>query len=141
MNFDHLEYDPETGIIWDTRRNREAGCLQKSDGYRKIKVQGKCYYGGPLAWYLYWGEWPNGEIDHINRVRDDNRLCNLRVVDRSKQMLNRNAMGKIKIKGVYKSRNKYRVMKWCPLDKKMKSIASFNTIEEAQAKSEELFDA
>jgi hypothetical protein len=33
-----------------------------------------------IAWFLYHGVWPNHGLDHINRVKDDNRICNLRDV-------------------------------------------------------------
>jgi hypothetical protein len=33
------------------------------------------------AWLLYYGEWPNDAIDHINGNPGDNRIANLRVVD------------------------------------------------------------
>lgn len=31
-----------------------------------------------LAWLYMIGNWPSDKIDHVNRVRDDNRWCNLR---------------------------------------------------------------
>lgn len=55
-----------------------------------------------LIWALHYGAFPRGEIDHINGVRDDNRLVNLREVSRSQQMINRRTFnGKaICLKGV-----------------------------------------
>ena len=42
-----------------------------------------------LAWQLVNGPIPDGlEIDHINRVRDDNRISNLRAVTRSLNRIN-----------------------------------------------------
>ena len=35
-----------------------------------------------LAWLYVYGCWPD-EIDHINQIRDDNRIANLRSVDRT----------------------------------------------------------
>ena len=34
------------------------------------------------------GKWPNGEVDHINGIRDDNRWCNLRDVTKSENQRN-----------------------------------------------------
>ena len=77
----HLSYDPETGNITRDDRTECKGYFDK-DGYLKIKVRQVAYFAHRLAWFLYYGEWPQSEMDHINRVRTDNRIKNLRVVDR-----------------------------------------------------------
>jgi hypothetical protein len=42
-----------------------------------------------LIWEMFFGEIPDGlEIDHINRNRSDNRIENLRLVNRSENNLN-----------------------------------------------------
>lgn len=80
-----LNYNPETGIFtWKLDKNQFAkkgsiaGCYDK-DGYLIIKC-GKTYKAHRLAWLYTYGEWPKGQIDHINGVRDDNRIENLREV-------------------------------------------------------------
>jgi hypothetical protein len=84
---ERLAYDPSTGrfIIKKNVRHpslsgRPTHCLDVS-GYVQINL--KPY--GPLkghrvAWLMHYGTWPGGHIDHINGVRDDNRIENLRVV-------------------------------------------------------------
>lgn len=47
-------------------------------GYVHIKVDSKMYLAHQLAWLYSYGVWPTGPIDHINGVRNDNRLINLR---------------------------------------------------------------
>jgi hypothetical protein len=46
------------------------------------------YSAHRLAWLYTHGEWPAGQIDHINRDRRDNRMCNLRVVTHSENLQN-----------------------------------------------------
>jgi HNH endonuclease len=61
-----------------------------SHGYLYIKANGRHYSASRLAWELVNGT-PvpkNLEIDHINRIRYDNRIVNLRVVDRSTNLFN-----------------------------------------------------
>ena len=80
-------YDPITGIITNKFRRssrapegEEAGCL-KADGYRHISIKGEKYKAHRIAWLLTHGEIdPALQIDHMNHVRDDNRLVNLRLV-------------------------------------------------------------
>jgi len=66
---------------------RRAG-HRRPDGYRKIGFAGKSYFEHRLAWFFHYGEWPNGEIDHIDRVRDNNRIENLRLATRSQNACN-----------------------------------------------------
>ena len=55
-----------------------AGSICK-DGYRNIKINGKMYRAHRLIWCIENGEMPPADVDHINRVRDDNRITNLRL--------------------------------------------------------------
>src|SRR6185369_10895033 len=57
-------------------------------GYWRIFIYGKAYLGHRLVWLYVYGEWPRGDIDHVNRTRSDNRLCNLRVATRSQNLGN-----------------------------------------------------
>jgi hypothetical protein len=42
-----------------------------------------------LAWFLYHGVWPKEQVDHINNVRDDNRILNLREATSFENQCNR----------------------------------------------------
>lgn len=94
-----FKYNPDTGIItYKISRGCkaagfEAGYLHRT-GYIQIEVNGKAYLAHRLAWLLYWGSWPKENIDHINRVKTDNRICNLRdcsqKVNTSNRGLNKN---------------------------------------------------
>lgn len=80
------KYFPETGDIVHAKSRRgvtsgqKAGNLQK-DGYVRIKVKGRKILAHRFVWFIYYGVWPTGQVDHINRVRNDNRILNLRDVD------------------------------------------------------------
>lgn len=111
-----LDYNDETGaLIWKsniTKRNRigsKAGC-EKSCGYVRIQINGSLYQAHRIAWALHFGEWPKSSIDHINCIRNDNRICNLRDATHHQNMMNSRirSHNKCGFKGVYKSRNKYR---------------------------------
>jgi hypothetical protein len=60
------------------------------NGYLYIKAGGKMHSASRLAWSAAHGGIPSGlEIDHINRVKTDNRLANLRLVTSSQNKDNR----------------------------------------------------
>lgn len=69
-------------------RKGGLGSLDKY-GYLIIKVKGRQIKAHRLVWFLCNGDFPKYEIDHINRVRTDNRIENLRIADRATQILNR----------------------------------------------------
>jgi len=89
-----LKYDPETGkLVWRHRDrtwfnrdcdyvdwnskwpNKTAG-YKNDKGYVCITIYKKVYKAHRLIWFIVYGYWPN-QVDHENRDRSDNRLCNL----------------------------------------------------------------
>lgn len=51
----------------------------RNDGYKRISWRGKRYLEHHLVWLYHHGEIPTFNIDHINRIRSDNRIENLRL--------------------------------------------------------------
>jgi hypothetical protein len=78
-----MSYDKDTGLF--TRRKGVRGGLlggkvgyKKPNGYIGICIDYERYLAHRLAWFYVHKEWPKNQIDHINGVRDDNRMENLR---------------------------------------------------------------
>lgn len=66
-----------------------AGSL-KSCGYLRFKYKGKTFAVHRIIWEMHNGQIPDGmEIDHINHIRTDNRIENLRLVSRLTNMKNK----------------------------------------------------
>jgi len=63
-----------------------AGCLN-SWGYLQVCTKGKTYKAHRLVWLIEKGVWPD-ELDHINGLRTDNRIENLREVTRKENLRN-----------------------------------------------------
>jgi hypothetical protein len=75
-------YNPEDGL-WTalvTRRKHLAGRVASTiqNSYISIKIDGVNYLAHRLAFLYMKGYMPEECVDHINRVRTDNRFCNLR---------------------------------------------------------------
>lgn len=117
-----LHYDPSTGKL--TWLNPPSFRVKKGDvaGYKHKTLDGKSYiqtsidnvkyYAHRLVWFYVTGQFPQGQIDHINGNGTDNRWCNLRVVshlDNSKnqKLRSNNSSG---VTGVYWSKER---KKWC----------------------------
>jgi len=90
-----LDYNPNSGrFTWkETINNRSikgsvAG-YEKCASYMAIGFHGKSYLAHRLAWLYVNGKMPKEQIDHINHDRTDNRICNLRCVDRSTNQKNK----------------------------------------------------
>lgn len=143
-----LHYDPETGVFtWRVRRGMAvagsvAGNLNRN-GYVNIFVDGRQYKAHRLAWLFVYGEFPSADIDHINGVRNDNRIFNLRDVTTSVNMMNQrrarsdNKLGLLGVhvrtpeKPHYKISKPYRAIIY--VSGKSVSVGDFATAEEAHA--------
>lgn len=68
---------------------KECFTARDTNGYAQGCVFQRHYTGHRVAWAIYYGEWPKLEIDHIDRVKDNNAINNLRVVSRSENLRNR----------------------------------------------------
>jgi hypothetical protein len=89
-----LDYNQSTGeFTWKVTRGRmaKAGGIagaKHGENYILIMISGRTHKAHRLAWMYVYGDWPVGFIDHINGVRHDNRISNLRDVTRSENMQN-----------------------------------------------------
>jgi len=79
-----LSYDPDTGVFtWLVDRSNKvrvghrAGVVNKR-GYSVITINYTQHRAHRLAWLYVHGRFPENNLDHVNRDKTDNRLCNLR---------------------------------------------------------------
>lgn len=101
-------YDAVTGIFryrYTRGPRAPAGAIAGSlhhKGYRVLTINKRSYQAHRIAWLFYYGKFPKKQIDHINGVKDDNRIANLREASNSQNKKNTkvrsdNAIG---VKGV-----------------------------------------
>ena len=72
-------------------------------GYRQIGIKGKIYREHRLVWLYHCGKWPEGNLDHINGIKWDNRIENLRECTQQENNWNRTTPTNKKYKGVNKA--------------------------------------
>ena len=139
----YFDYDSETGIFLHAfdkgapkaRKGDLAGYLDEK-GYRRLKIRAKTYKAHHVAWLIYYGEHCTDQMDHINCNKDDNRICNLRLADNSKNTQNQklqsnNTTG---VKGVTYAKDDRRSRKYRAQINANKVVykQDFYTLEEAE---------
>lgn len=83
-----IRYDPETGYLYSLSRRRRVFTNIHHSGYLKGAAMGTTLTAHRVAAALKLGYWPEGEVDHINGDRTDNRWENLRIVTKSQNQKN-----------------------------------------------------
>lgn len=67
--------------LWNSRfAGKEAFTADDGGGYKSGGIFCRLHRAHRVIWALHHDEWPTHEIDHINGVKDDNRIVNLRDV-------------------------------------------------------------
>lgn len=155
-----FEYDEETGDLiwrnrpremftkghkggetaWRTWNSKHAGTPvrnQDQSGYCRATINGRKHFAHRLIWMLVHGDWP-AEIDHINGIKSDNRLCNLRAADRQKNMRNlaRRSDNTSGFTGVSYAKRDGVFIAYVTENGRARVIGRFNTAEEAAAARE-----
>ncbi|MDP8268297.1 MAG: HNH endonuclease signature motif containing protein [Candidatus Tenebribacter davisii] len=111
-----FSYNKKTGVLrWkcpNCPRIKIGDIIKDScNGYLRVGIGNSRFYAHQIIWIGFYGYLPKNDIDHINRIKNDNRICNLRELTHKRNLQNtgnfkHNTSG---IKGVYycKSRNKW----------------------------------
>lgn len=134
---EYFRYDPLAGKVFNkikrsskTIVNGEVKSKSKN-GYYKLHFYGKNFYVHRLAWRLYYGKWPNNQIDHINNIRTDNRIVNLRAVNHRENQLNKKINKYGKLFGCFFDKRTKRYRTNIVINKKQNFIGYFKTELEA----------
>lgn len=140
-----FDYDNQTGnLIWKIQpRGRwklkgKAAGTASSNGYMQINADCHIYRTHRLVWLWHYGTFPKNHIDHVNGVRTDNRIENLREVTRSENMQNlkkataRNKLGFVGV-STHKNGGEKKYFARVQLNGKSYSCGYYATPEEAHA--------
>jgi hypothetical protein len=130
--------DKRAWRIWNTRyAGNPAGGITR--GYHRVRILGDVFFAHRVAWAIYYGRWPEDQLDHINGITDDNRIINLREVDNSTNSMNtklpaNNKSGRI---GVFFDTTTESWRAAICVKGKTKELGKFNTFSEACTAREE----
>ena len=139
-----FKYEPETGLLIRkvaTGNNRfhagtPVGC-SSPNGYLCVRVDKVLHQVHRVCYLLAYGSLPDDmQVDHINHMRDDNRLCNIRLVDNTTNSRNA-SIGKNNTTGVCGVWvNKRGAKRYCAeikVNRVKKFLGCFDTLDEAAA--------
>ena len=119
---EYLEYREDGHLYWIKKKSRNTvlnsrfGCLK--DGYVMGGFNHKMLREHRLVWLYHYGVWPKDQLDHINGIRDDNRVENLRETTNQQNSFN--------TKSRNNSSSKYKGVKWHTIANKWSAQYVFN---------------
>lgn len=135
IDFSNLYYDSITGFFYRKKNiSHKIGYVAKN-GYVVFSYKGKTFYAHRVAWQIIHGYEPPKHIDHINRIKTDNRIENLRLADDAINSKNRGSANKNNLScgllGVTKPKHTRKWVASIWVNKKRKHLGYFETAKEA----------
>lgn len=136
-------YDADTGMLqWRVKPRYGmyvgdvAGC-PNSNGHLQVTHNRKLYLVHRLVWLMSTGDWPKDQLDHVNGIRDDNRLINLREATHRQNCINRpcHRAGKARFTTYDKVNGRWQAIS-PKIDGKHKHLGRFDTMELASEAAE-----
>lgn len=101
-----LDYDRSTGVLrwsyrpegslgwapgWNGKHAGKVAGTKMKLGYRLIRIFDQPLLEHRVVWCWMNGIWPPDQIDHVNMIKDDNRIENLRLATNRLNTVNRTA--------------------------------------------------
>jgi len=136
---ENLRFDFENGIIYRHIKKYHTYKIagwKHPEGYMRIWINGKQLALHRFLYEMYHNIklTPDQQIDHINNIKDDNRICNLRVVSHSQNQQNsfkycNNTSG---YKGIHWHKQHCKWQAYYHLNGKTHHIGYFVNIEDAK---------
>jgi hypothetical protein len=137
-----LDYNRETGVFtWKKSRGKrfaagDVAGLLSHQGYLQSTVPNcQRVANHRIAHFIVYGEWPKGDVDHINGIGTDNRIANLRAATRSQNNQNRyrkSANKSTDLIGVSKRSDYEAYDARITVNGKQKCLGAFKTAQEAR---------
>jgi hypothetical protein len=149
MDFNEVfEYDPEvpSGLRWKidiwsgqdyrvlrVRKGQIAGSNKHKKGYWAVIYNKKSFRCSRIIWEMFYGKIPEGfSIDHMDRNKSNNSICNLRAVSneinkRNSGKYSNNKSGKTGVRKITMSGVLYWCATWAEPSHKRRT-AYFNTV-------------
>lgn len=121
--------------VWNNKYPGMVAGSIGSNGYRQITILGYPVKAHRVAWMMHTGNLIDGAIDHINGVKADNRICNLREATAELNARNRKctSLNKSGVMGVCWSKADSKWRARIGIGGKYVSLGSFEILDDAIA--------
>jgi len=123
-----LDYDPDTGFFTRKIKGRKAkvGSFDP-EGYVYIQIDRIKYAAHRLALLYMYDAFPIDQVDHINGVKSDNRIVNLRACTHAE-----NQQTKRNVKGYYWHKGKNRFIAYIKVNNKRIELGRYLNEQDAK---------